>query len=258
MDPLALAHAARRFPTIGALFLAGAAGIVTWFFLNAEVFTPLQRYYWDEYLNTEMFQGTKGNYRLLEVVDRRGEHRIAIDSDVTPAAIHGRQLVPFVLSAQARHSGAIDLAVDTVHYGSAQMHQVLATSIYDGRSVMELSGPAWGVGLGVFAFCPHLHQPMPVPKQLSVGLDCLDSVPRCGGSDSPAVTAVAVAHPGDRFSAFVLASLESGVGRRSKARYPERILLSPSACWHETPCAATRTGSKSRLLSCVQKLGFQR
>src|SRR5207244_1299480 len=155
MDPLALAHAARRFPTIGALFLAlflaGAAGIVTWFFLNAEVFTPLQRYYWDEYLNTELFQGTKGNYRLLEVVDRRGEHRIAIDSDVAPAAIHGPQLVPFVLSAQARHSGAIDLAVDTVHYGSAQMHQVLATSIYAGRSVMEFSTPAWGVGLGVFA-----------------------------------------------------------------------------------------------------------
>jgi hypothetical protein len=121
MDPLALARAARRFPTIAALFLAGAAGIVTWFFLYGEVFTPLQRYYWDEYLNTELFQGAKGNYRLLEVVDRRGEHRIAIDSDVAPAAIHGLQLVPFVLSAQARHSGAMDLAVETVHYGSAQM-----------------------------------------------------------------------------------------------------------------------------------------
>jgi hypothetical protein len=156
MDPLA--HAVRRikgqFSAVGiALFLAGAAGIVTWAFLYEEVFTPLQRYYWNDYLNTEMFPGAKGNYWLLNVVDRRGEHRIAIDSDVAPAAIHGRQLVPFVLSAQARHSGAVDLAVDTVHYGSAQMHQVLATSIYDGRSVMELSSPAWGVGLGVFAFC---------------------------------------------------------------------------------------------------------
>ena len=142
---------AKRFPTIRALFLAGAAGIATWFFVNAEVFTPLQRYYWDEYLSTEMFQGTKGNYRLLEVVDGRGEHRLATDSDVAPARIHGRQLVPFVLSAQARHSGAVDLAVDTVHYGSAQMHQVLATSIYDGRSVMELLGPVLVVGFGVFA-----------------------------------------------------------------------------------------------------------
>jgi hypothetical protein len=36
------------------------------------------------------------------------------------------------LSAQARQSGAVGLAMETVHYGSAQMHQVLATSIYDG------------------------------------------------------------------------------------------------------------------------------
>lgn len=154
MEPLP--HPKRRtkglFSTVFVAFLlAEAAGIATWFVFGAAVFTPLQRYYWNEYLNTELFQGTKGNYRLLEVVDRRGEHRIAIDSDVAPAAIHGPQLVPFVLSAQARHSGAIDLAVDTVHYGSAQMHQVLATSIYAGRSVMEFSTPAWGVGLGVFA-----------------------------------------------------------------------------------------------------------
>jgi len=142
-------RAAKRFPTIRALVLSGAAGIATWFFLGAVVFTPLQRYYWNEYLNTEMYQGTTGNYRLLEVVNRRGEHRIAIDSDVAPAAIHGPELVPFILSAQARHSGAMDLAVETFHYGSAQMHQVLASSIYDGRSVMELSAPAWGVGLGV-------------------------------------------------------------------------------------------------------------
>ena len=107
MDPLL--HTTRRtkglFSAVWvAFFLAEAAGIVTWFSLNAAVFTPLQRYYWNEYLNTEMFQGAKGNYTLLEVVDRRGEHRMAIDSDVAPARIHGPQLVPFVLSAQARHS----------------------------------------------------------------------------------------------------------------------------------------------------------
>lgn len=135
-------HPGRRFPTIVALFLAGAAGLVTWFFLEAVVFTPLERYYWNEYLNTEMYQGVRGDYRVLEVVNRQGSRRIAVDSDVTPGAIHGPDLVPFVLSAQARHSGAMDLAVETVHYGSAQMHQVLATSIYGGRSVMELSAPA--------------------------------------------------------------------------------------------------------------------
>jgi hypothetical protein len=141
------------FSTVGALFLAGAAGIITWFFLNAAIFTPLQRYYWDEYMNTEMYQGARGDYRLLQVVDRRGNHRIAVDSDVVPAAVHGPQLIPFVLATQARNSGAVDLAVDTVHYGTSQMHQVLATSVYDGRSVTVLSLPAWGTGLGVFVFC---------------------------------------------------------------------------------------------------------
>src|SRR5262249_20094458 len=105
--------------TMGALFLGGATGIVTWFFLNAAIFTPLEHYYWDESLKTEMYQVARGDYRVLEVVDRRGSHRIAVDSDVAPAAVQGPQLIPFVLSTQARHSGAIDLAMDTVHYGSA-------------------------------------------------------------------------------------------------------------------------------------------
>ena len=141
------------FSTIGALFLAAAAGIVIWFFLNAAVFTPLQRYYWDEYLNTEMYQEARGDYRVLQVVDSRGNHRIAVDSDVVPATVHGPQLIPFVLSTQARRSGAVDLAVSTVHYGSTQMHELLAKSVYQGRSVMQLSWPAWGTGLGVFALC---------------------------------------------------------------------------------------------------------
>jgi hypothetical protein len=100
-----------------------------------------------------MFQAPRGDYSLLEVVDRRGDHRIALDSDVVLVARHGRQLIPFVPSAEARHSGATDLAVNTVHYGSTQMHGVLAQQIYDGRSVTEISWPAWGTGLGVFAPC---------------------------------------------------------------------------------------------------------
>jgi hypothetical protein len=151
------AHAARwtkwPFSTVGRLFLAGATGIVTWFFVYGAIFTPLQRYYWDEYLNTEMYQGTRGDYTVLEVVGRQGSHRIAVDSDLVVAPRHAPQPIPFILSAQARHSGGVDLAVDTVHYGSAEMHQVLATSVFDGWSATELSFPAWGAGLGVFVLC---------------------------------------------------------------------------------------------------------
>ncbi len=131
------------------LVLAAAAGLAIWTYLNAEVRTPLQRYYWNEYLNTEMFQGQRGDYWILEVVDRRGQHRIATEPDVVSTARHGRQLIPFDLSGHARQAGAVDLVVDPVHYGSAQMHQVLRQWIYGGHSVMGLSWPAWAGGVCV-------------------------------------------------------------------------------------------------------------
>lgn len=64
-----------------------------------------------------------------------------------PSARHGRQLVPFTLSTQARQAGAADLVVDTVQNGSAEMHQKLAQSICHEQSVTELLWPAWGGGL---------------------------------------------------------------------------------------------------------------
>ena len=115
--------------------LAACVGLVIWIYTNAEAWTPLQRYYWNEYLNTEMFQGQRGDYSILETVDRRGQHRMATESDVVPAAKRGRQFIPFVLSNQARQAGAVDLVVDTVHYGSAQMNQQLGQRIYNGQSV---------------------------------------------------------------------------------------------------------------------------
>lgn len=94
--------------------LAACVGFGTWIYMNVAVWTPLQRYYWNEYLNTEMFQGPRGDYSLLQTVDHRGQHRMAIESDVVPAPKHGRQFIPFVLSSQARQAGAVDLVVDTV------------------------------------------------------------------------------------------------------------------------------------------------
>ena len=132
------------------LVLSAGVGIGIWTYLNAEVWTPLQRYYWNEYLNTEMFRASQGEYWILETVDLRGQRHLATESDVVPAARHGRQLVPFALSPQARRAGDSDLLVDTVHYGSEQMHQKLAQSIYHDQSVTQLSRPAWGGAIGVF------------------------------------------------------------------------------------------------------------
>ena len=141
---------ARLRSSLSVPLLAACVGLGIWMYMNAAVWTPLQRYYWNEYLNTEMFQGPRGQYSILETVDRRGQHRMAVESDVVPSPKHGRQFIPFVLSNQARQGGAVDLVVDTVHYGSRQMNQVLGQRVYNGQSVTEFTWPAWASGLSVF------------------------------------------------------------------------------------------------------------
>ena len=133
-----------------ALIAAACVSLGIWTYLNLAVWTPLQRYYWNQYLNTEMSQGPRGDYLILETVDRRGQHRIATESDVVLTGRHGRPPIPFALSSQARQAGAIDLVVDAVHHGSTQMHQILAQRIYNGQSVAEFSRPAWAGGFTVF------------------------------------------------------------------------------------------------------------
>jgi type IV secretory pathway TraG/TraD family ATPase VirD4 len=139
------------FSILGALLLASGTGIAILVFLNGLMWTPLQRYYWNEYVNTEAFQGSKGDYAVLEIVDRHGQHRMATDSDVVVAPRRAPLFIPFGLSSGAREAGSVELKLDTAHLGSAEMHELLARSIYGGRSVVELSWPAWVGGLLVFA-----------------------------------------------------------------------------------------------------------
>ena len=129
--------------------LAACVGLGIWIYMNAVVWTPLQRYYWNEYLNTEVFQGTRGDYSILDTVDRHGQRRMAMESDVVTAPRRGHQLIPFVLSNKAQQGGAVDLVVDTVHYGSAQMNQILGQRVYNGQSVTEFTWPAWAGGLSM-------------------------------------------------------------------------------------------------------------
>jgi type IV secretory pathway TraG/TraD family ATPase VirD4 len=136
----------------GSVFLAWGIGIAIWILINGVVWNPLQRYYWNEYLSSETFQGQTGNYAILELIDRDGQHRMALNADVVPSARRGPQFIPFTLSSEARRAGAVDLTVTTVHYGSAAVHEILARCMYGNRSVVELTWPAWTGTLVVFTF----------------------------------------------------------------------------------------------------------
>ena len=57
---------------------------------------------------------------------------------------------PFALTPKARQAGAVALKMDTVHYGSAQMNQMLSEWIYESQSPDDLIRPAWMGALGIF------------------------------------------------------------------------------------------------------------
>jgi len=136
--------------SLGAFLLAVVAGIGIFTYRNVEKWTPLQQWYWTEYLTTKSFPKARGDYQLLAKVDAHGKQLMAVDADVVPGPMQGWPPFPFALTAKARQAGAVALKVDTVHYGSAQMHQMLSEWIYEGQSPDDLIRPAWFGALGIF------------------------------------------------------------------------------------------------------------
>jgi len=136
--------------TLVAFLIAFVAGIGIFTYRNVEVWTPLQQWYWIQYLNTKNLPGPSGNYQVLSKLNREGQHSMATDADVMPAPMHGWPPFPFALTAKARQAGAVALKVETVHYTSAQMNRILAGQIFGGQSAHDLLRPAWVGALGVF------------------------------------------------------------------------------------------------------------
>jgi len=130
------------------VLIAIVVGFGIFTYQEHRIWTPLERWYWNEYLSTQTFPIARGNYWLITKSDRNGHHSVASDTDVVPD-LRGKHLIPFELSEQARQRGAIHLVLDTVHYSSTQMNQILAGQIFAGQSPDELIWPAWGGTLGV-------------------------------------------------------------------------------------------------------------
>jgi hypothetical protein len=103
----------------------------------------LQLWYWVQYLNTKSFPTARGDYKLLTTVDASGKQLMAVDADVVPGPMQGWPPFPFALTPKARQRGAVALKVDSVHYTSAQMNQMLLERIYKGQTQCDLIRPAW-------------------------------------------------------------------------------------------------------------------
>jgi hypothetical protein len=75
--------------SLGAFLLAVVAGIGIFTYRNVEKWTPLQQWYWVEYLSTKSFPSARGDYRMLAKVDGHGKQRMAVDADVVPGPQQG-------------------------------------------------------------------------------------------------------------------------------------------------------------------------
>ena len=111
--------------SLGVVIIACLVGIGSFAFQEFQTWTPLQRWYWYEYLSTHDFPTDRGDYLVIMKTDGHGRHSIATDADVVPDT-SGRQYVPFQLTSNARQRGAVQLVIDTVHYSSTEMNKILA------------------------------------------------------------------------------------------------------------------------------------
>ena len=141
-----------RWPllSVGVALMAGVVGIAVFTYQEYQIWTPLQRWYFNEYSLAHDFPTQHGNYWLLTKTDRAGRHSVASNSDVVPDFRGRHNLFPFELSQQARQQGAVQLNLETVHYSSAQMEQILREQIFAGQSTNDLIRQSWVDALGFF------------------------------------------------------------------------------------------------------------
>ena len=129
--------------SVGAMLIAAVVGIGIFTYCNIQMWTPLQQWYWVQYLNTKSIPTARGDYKLLTTVDAHGKQLMAVDADVVPGSTQGWPPFPFALTPKARQRGAVTLKVDTVHSTSTQMNQMLLERIYEGQTPDDLIRPAW-------------------------------------------------------------------------------------------------------------------
>jgi len=134
----------RRVWTIAAFFVALAGVLAICAYRYERVWTPLQRFYLAQYLNS----GTNpirnsSRYLLLNAVNKNGSH-LALDEEVTETGNGG-----YALTDEAVKAGDVRLEWQRGQFDNVKMHAYLGHWIYGDQTFLDMAKPAlWG-GLGV-------------------------------------------------------------------------------------------------------------
>lgn len=135
----------RRVWTIAAFFVALASVAAIYVYRYERVWTPLQRFYLAQYLNSDTnLRKNTGHYLLLNAANKNGSH-LALDEEVTETGESA-----YALTEEAVKAGDLRLEWQRGQFENAKMRAYLGHWIYRDQTFTDLAKPAlWG-GLGVF------------------------------------------------------------------------------------------------------------
>ena len=119
--------------------------------------TPLQRYWFPNYLKMHVASrlgfGTS-EYRLLEVGDRQGRHRLAVDSDIAPwqGSLPQGATTPLILSDEAARQGLRLVLEPKEQYKNKELSDYVRHWIYQDQTWGDLLYWPLVTGAGVFGW----------------------------------------------------------------------------------------------------------
>jgi hypothetical protein len=136
--------------TYALVLISFIATLGTQGFRYERVWTPLERHYFPDYLDSQIAGVVRdiGWYTLLQVATRKGS-RLALDRDVLPALTENGKN-SFALTEEALKHGALRLESHRAHYNNAEMHAYLGNLIYHNQTPTDLFRPALWAGLVLF------------------------------------------------------------------------------------------------------------
>ena len=139
--------------TITAFLVALVSVAVVWGYRYETAWTPLQRYWWADFVRMNGMKGVgvqASNYRLLEVQNAKGGHRLAMEGDVVPLDKPPLgTTVRLMLSEPTYREGFRLVLQPRASYDNEKLKAYIGHWIYGDQTLGDLSRVAWESGLGV-------------------------------------------------------------------------------------------------------------
>lgn len=140
-------------------FLIAVAAVCFGLWRQYEALTPLQQWWLRAYINLHLMKGFQvktSTYRLLEVEDRAGRHRLAVESDVV--RVPAEQLppgsrIPFALSEESANQGSVRLVLEPgAKYDNEKLTEYVRHWIYQDATLGDMARMPLYFALGFLPF----------------------------------------------------------------------------------------------------------